>query len=379
MKVMRAPSLARRVERGNEPGTVPVRWHFYAGGALLALAAILLPLVGLVPLLGESAALAAFLAGCTLFVQGIAWWYLPSFAKRAVLLRPLAAFAGPVLLPLAVLAQLAGLDRTSGAIAASALSLFALILLASALAGPLWRSGVPFWREGPHRADDRAAALVLALSLVGMLAVPAVAALAPARVPLAWGSALLLFALGALAHLLPRSRSRASWSALVAAGALVGAAGIALLVAGIPFSAPLSAGFLVAALAIAPPGSTKRAGPRLAEAAPLLVLAAVALAAAIALALAGLARPGWLASLAALGLGLAGLSLLTLPVLFNQRPAARFVPALLLFAVLGVAIGLAGVAIARTSLALAIVAWLRVLWPLRRPRRECPPDDAEPS
>ena len=388
-----APAGASR-KRGNEQATVAVRYHFFTGAALLAIAAVVAATLERLPYLTFEAAAFAFLAGCSLFVEGIALWYLPSFAKRRVVLQRLATFAGPVLFPLATAGALAGIPLARDAALALALALFAGIVLASALAGPRWRGGTPFWAEGPHQADDRAAAFTLALSLFVMIAVAAdaLAGAGERAIALAWPAALALFALGALAHLLPRSRSRAAWTPLVYGGALLGAAGVGVLLAfpavGERVGLALCAGFALAALGIAPPGGKKRAGPRLAEAGPLLVLslAHLVVGLAVANALAPLdARASTavgLILLAALGLGVAALSILTLPVLFNQRPSARHLPILLALATLGGGAGAASLFLpsAGTSaflLAAALVVWLRVLWPLRRPRRECPPD--EPS
>ncbi|HET6405117.1 MAG TPA: hypothetical protein VFH78_10755, partial [Candidatus Thermoplasmatota archaeon] len=260
------------MERGNAPVTVPVRPHFLAGAALLALGALLLlasatarPSQAL-----DDAALVSFLGGSTLVVAGIAYWYLPSFAKRQVLAARATTYVLPVLLPLAALLQLLGAPVLARLAIALALAFLAVSLLASALAGARWRTGIPFWREGPRRRDDLAAALVLALSLVGMLATAAWAAFAPPAprtLPLAWPASLLLFVLGALAHLLPRARGRATWAPLVLLGSVAGTAGVVLLVA-FPgawarLGLALSLGFALAALAAAPPGGGKRAGPRL--------------------------------------------------------------------------------------------------------------------
>ncbi|HVM44920.1 MAG TPA: hypothetical protein VM582_03200, partial [Candidatus Thermoplasmatota archaeon] len=361
--------------------------------ALLALAAgILLASATVRPSAAlDEGALMAFLAGSTLVIAGIAYWYLPSFAKRQVLASRATSYVLPLLLPLAPLLHLLGqraLARLAGELA---LAFFAVSLLASALAGRPWRRGIPFWREGPRRRDDRAAALVLALSLLALLATAAFSAIvpsAPRALALGWSASLLLFVLGALAHLLPRARARPTWAPLVVLGAAAGAAGVAALVA-LPSSwarlgGGLTLGFALAALAVAPPGGAKRPGPRLREAGPPLLAGAAALG--TALVAANLGAPevaAHVALLCALGLGLAGLTLLTLPVLFNQRPSRRHVPLLLLFGASAALLAGVGLAVGtRAGLvlpALALLAWLRVLWPLRKPRRECAPDDAEAS
>lgn len=374
---------------------MPVRWHFYAGAALLLVAALLVAALHALPPLTEPAALYAFLAGLTLFAQGIAYWYLPSFAKRAVVLRPLAAIAGPTLYPIALLGELAGFGLVRDVATALALAHFALTALASAWLGPRWRSGVPFWKaEGPHRHDDRAAAFVLALSLLSMLALAALLALVPEgerALAIGWPASLLLFAVGALAHLLPRSRARGAWPVVVAAAALVGALGAWWIVltepsgrAASPIATALLLAFPIAAVAIVPPGGAKKPGPRLKEAAPSLALGLAVLALALllwsALRLRGETPPPAVALLVALCLSYVGLTTLTLPVLFNQKPAARYLPLVLVFALVSALLSWIALATpGRIVLTSLILAWLAALWPLRKPRRECPPDEPGPE
>lgn len=362
--------------RGNEPATVPVRPHFFVGAALVAAAA-------LAHVAGLAWAAHALLAGLTLFAQGIAFWYLPSFAKRGVVLRPVAAYAGPFLLPAAAALQAAGARSAARWLAWAALALFALVLLASALAGPRWRGGVPFWRApGRHRAGDRAAALTFALSALWMPAAP----LAPVPFLHAWAFALALFALAALAHLLPRSQGRPLAWAPFLLGLPPAALGALMLQGGTLGGHLLLAALLLPAASLARGfAADKPAGPRLRDARAPLAAAGAALVVGIALLLLDL--PRGLATrdaapqvlLAALALAMAGLSLLALPVLFNQRPDARWIRP-------GAWAALAGAALAalapfapvpaaapRVALALALVAWLATLAPLRHPRRECAP------
>jgi hypothetical protein len=350
------------------------------------------------------------LLGGTLLVAGIACWYLPSFAKRAVTPRLLAQ-AIPVLGGAAAAAELLRVIVPSapgvGAAAdvGTGLTLLALaaVLLVSPLAGPSWRGGVPAWRKaGGFQGGDRAALAGFAsaaawLALAGCLLAAAPArGLLPGSFHVSWPVGLALFVLSGLAHLVPRARGAPLVAGLFLLGVLL-ADGAMLLqsadAAPAVASGALGAGLLLcaAALGVHGRGRGKPAGPRLREAGPLLGAAwLVLVGAAVALALVpwrGAAALVGLAGLVvALLLGLAGLSLLTLPVLANQRPAGRLaLPAALVGLVsygllpLGAALGAPAFRAGVVGLCLFLVLWMAALWPLRRPRRECPPREAEPS
>lgn len=378
----------------NARGPIAVRPHFFTGAALLAAGAIL----GVVTaydaaLLPSDAHIIGFLGGLTLFAQGIAYWYLPSFAKRSVVLDGMASYAGPILFPAALVGAIFEIDGLRGPGLILGLAIFPVVVFASAIFGPRWRSGIPFWRaEGPHRRGDVAAMLVLASAFLWMLGAAIGALRAPPTIVVAWPTALGLFSLGALAHLVPRSRSKpALWIPFLAL-TLVGEIGALLAtlarvgIAGKYTRAgyALLAAFALAALAIAPPGRGKRVGPRGREAAPFLWASVGALLLGVVAATAWpsvtLARAvtAYYAFLAAAGLALAGLALLTMPVLFNQRPAGRLVfPTLIVF--LCAATLLAASLItplprwpAALLLAGTLVLWLATMAPLRTPRRACP-------
>lgn len=389
--------------RGSEARDVPVRSHLLAGlGLLVGVAALATLRVPLGLPLPEGDLRLGGLVGATLVLQGIAYWYLPSFAKRAV--TPyLAARTAPWVGLLAGVVPLARLVPPGWLPASMALALdvvlvgaaallaasFAGVLVVSVLAGPPWRGGVPFWRkEGPFRAGDRAA-LAASASGAAWLALAAVLlVLAPRHHHLAWGAGLGLLVLGGLAHLLPRARGSPLPAGPFLAGVLLLDAGLALLAAGVTLGAPVAAaGTLATAAALgrAVDGRGKPAGPRLRQARPLLLAAWLLLVpAGLLLALRALRPEAALAALAeataglAILLGLMGLSLLTLPVLANQRPDPRHLaPA----AGAGVLTGLllaAGVPLpplaplVPATLLLTVALWVAVLAPLRRPRRACP-------
>lgn len=369
------------MDRGNEAAAVDVRPHAYVGAALLLAAALAL----LAPrFVGADARALATLGAATLLLQAVLFWYLPSFAKRRVVLDGMATYAGPILLPVALAVALVPLPLRDVALGL-ALALFGGILLASAAFGPRWRSGVPFWRaEGQHRRGDLAAMLALASGALWLLAEGVALLLWPREgaraLAVAWPAALALLALGALAHLVPRARGRPlAWRVFLAGAAAfqLGAALFAL--ADAPrVAGALVAGLPVCALAMAGPG--KRAGPRMRDARPALAGAAALAAATVALLAAGMTTTGYVALLVALLLAVAAVTLLALPVVFNQRPDARAVAP-------GVASALAGVALnalarglplgrwpAAVALAAALLLWLAALAPLRRPRRACPPE-----
>lgn len=370
------------MERGNEPATVDVRHHFYTAAALLAIGAFCVPFMAAqMPRFPEAAGLFALLGGLTLMLEGIILWYLPSFTKRRVILRTAAHVGPPAFIALVVLGAL---DAPPGIALGLALVSLATVVLASALAGPAWRGGVAFWRsDSPYRAGDGGAAIALGAGALacGVGGIAALAGSMDLAAP-AWIVALYLLPLGALAHLVPRLRARPLAVAPFLAGvALIVAAPFLVLARIDPtFAAPV---LLLPGLAIAAPGGAKRAGARSRDATPPLMAALVALALAAAMLLAGprLAFPGTVALAVALGLGVAGLSLIALPVLFNQRPASAFVP----WATAAALAGVFGFAFAhllgRTLvpgailLAAALLLWLAALAPLRRPRRYCP----EPS
>lgn len=368
---------------------IPVRPHFYTGAALLVLGAVLGALTAARrnPLAAD-AHLVALLGGLTLFAQGIAFWYTPSFAKREVVLDGMASYSGPILFPAALLAGALRVGNFQATLVGLALLLFGVILLASALAGPKWRGGVPFWRAAsPHRAGDRAAAFTLASASCWLLLAGAAAYLRPQALASVWPAALALFALGAVAHLLPRARGRPLRPApFVAAIALLQLDALAMFLQGRALPAALLVGLPLAAAALAFPLRGKPAGPRLREARTLL-LAAVPTAALVPLAALAAPRLGLGATLAAyyafataVALALAGLSLLTLPVLFNQRPAPRYLAPAAGGAALGALLLAAGFLTrlprwpGAILLGVALLLWLASLAPLRKPRRDCAMD-----
>lgn len=394
--------------RGNEPATVPVRPHFATGAVVLALA----PVVGLlwtlgVPRVGPNLPVLLALMGLTLVAQGIAFWYLPSFAKRAVVPSGIAAYAGPVLLGFATLAAVVGpasgiveLLRPATVTLGLALVLFPFTLVASVVAGPRWRQGTPFWRAGgAHERGDRAALAAFAAACAWLAAAGGLLLYAPrpgiGAVTLAWLLGLALFAAGALAHLLPRGAGAplawAGFAAGLVAANLGGALTFWATLAPDPvdpvYAALLLGGGLgLVASALLPRRGAKPAGPRARDARPLLAAALAPLAAGILLLVAGFGvDAAWTtlaayALLVAVALAYAGLTLLTLPVLFNQRPAARFVlpcavafPAGLALVLLS-AVSPVPRALGALVLGAAVALWLATLAPLRKPRRECPPD-----
>lgn len=373
--------------------TIPVRPHFFTGAALLALGAILGVATALRPeLLAPDLHVIAYLGGLTLVAQGITFWYLPSFAKRSVVLDGMASYAGPILFPLATLGTALGQSGMRAAGLVLGLVVFAVVVLASAIAGPRWRSGIPFWRvPGEHQRGDIIAAIILASALLWFAGAGLAALLAPPMIVVAWPVAVGLLALGGLAHLVPRSRSRPlNAPLLLAAVALgeAGALGATLAREGIAIewaraARALLAAFALAALAIAPPGRRKSAGARARDASPFLwaALGALLLAAAAASARRELtlahAITAYYALLAAVGLATAALALVTTPVLFNQKPMSRLIlPASLVF--LGAATLLAASLLtplprwpAAALLAATLLLWLVAMSPLREPRRQC--------
>ena len=392
MNLMREPHVSASM--------IPVRPHVFAGGALLALSALLGLLVSVeTPRVPGEAFLVALLGGLGLFAQAIAGWYLPSFAKRRIILAPVATWAGPVLLPLATLAALLSQPLARDALFALGFATFAAIALASALVGPSWRRGIPFWRApGDFRSGDSAAALALCLSFLWAVAMPGLLArelgLVAGVLPFAAVVFLALFVLGGLAHLVPRSRGRRAWAIVVGAAAAIGTlAGILSLGLAFGLEIPqrlvpflLLIAIPLGALGIAPPGPAKPAGARMREARGPLLLALLHVVAALVIAVTIDDEPTGIAValvlLVALVLGMAGLSLLTLPVVFNQRPRGDAILPTLGAAAIGTLALVVGVMDERSAgpgallLGAALLGWLAVLWPLRRPRRDCV---AEPS
>ena len=357
-----------KLMRGSHVGSaltfLSVRPHAYVGAALLALAALQTALRS-TPWIGRDPDL-ALLGGLTLLLQCVAFWYVPSFAKREIVLKPIAAWSGPLLFPLALVLSYVSFDLWTLA-AGIGLLAFAIVLAASVVAGPKWRSGIPFWRaDSPHRAGDRAAMLAFASAIAWWgLALPLRLA-RPFGPDLAWIVGLACFATGGLAHLLPRARGvpASAWT-LLGALAIVHVAAVATALDRAPRAA-LPLAVVALGFAILPLGG-KAAGPRLREASPLLL-------AALACAILAVVRPAALAP--ALASAILGLALLALPVVFNQRPDGRFVVPAALAATASAAsdallrAGLPGAILFAISLLLALAA----LAPLRRPRRDCAVD-----
>jgi len=371
-------------------------------------------------------ALLPTLGAVTLVLQAVTLWYLPSFAKRALAWRPLAR-ASPWLLAggcaasgwwLAFPSNLFA-DLTA-ALCAAGLLAWSASLLASLVVGERWRGGVPFWRaEGPHRAGDRLAAALLLPGLAAAL-LSGVAGLwlvgasmtldAPGQAVLlgvavwGWVASLALLAAGALVHLVPRGRGQPLHVALAYPGAALLALGV--LLAPVAFGAPLRTGLASAPRALLAAGLVllvlgmrgeippdKKPGPRMRQARAHLAAALVA---------GLLGATGLLAVVDAGGLDLAlgialsttlavgALSVLALPVVFNQRPAPAFLLPAAVAPILGAL--LARVSLDRfpeeggsamrlgaaLALATGLLLWLAALWPLRKPRRACPPGE-EPT
>lgn len=393
MKVMRVRRPARAV------GLIGVRWHAFVGAALLALAVPLAMLAALrLTPLPRDLHLTAILGGLTLFAQATAFWYLPSFTKRAVALDGLAAYSGPLLLPAGIVGALLGFLAFRASLPSIAVGIFGIILLATPLAGARWRSGIPFWRTpGPHQPGDRAAMVALAAAAIALLAAGVVGLFAPPLLAWAWPASLGAFALGALGHLVPRARGRPLLVTPFLTGVACYHSGAILIFAtrsGRSFGdsflgEALLAGAALALAAMLGPGSAKAAGPRWREARIPLLLAFPTLALALGFSLAGrslgLTFSAYYAHLAVVALLLAALVHLTFPVVFNRPPARAFVLPAALAATGGallLAIGFLttlprwpGAAL----LAAALLLWLAALAPLRRPRRDCPPGGPEAS
>lgn len=343
-------------ERGNDNAVPDVRPHAWTGAALLAVGAIAL-------LVRPAFAAPALLAGATLVIATTLYWYLPSFAKRAVLGPAWGASLAPALLVAGVIAAPWG---ASGALQAAGLVALAAHLLASAALGARWRSGIPFWRAGSHRAGDLAAALAIAMGLVLLATGPIVHPLA------VWPTGLLVVGSGCLAHFLPRSRGRDPIAPLVILGAAVACVATFARFYAPSIPAPIApAALLAAAFGIHAGRATKRAGPRLREAR--IPLAATV--ACLVLAAAGLPY----ALLAAAGAMTLAVSVLALPVVFNQRPAAAFLAPASALLVLAAPAALLPWPVAPFVAAGAVALALATLAPLRRPRRWCPPDPPEDS
>ncbi|GEM_PF-3887644 len=382
---------------------VDVRLHVAVGLALGALAAAsaLAPALGS-PVPAPDAHVPLALASLTLLAEALAFWYVPSFAKRSLVAPAVAQHAGPWLLGLGALAAALGgpLDAAAAVAFALALASFGAILLMSGLRGEPWRGGVPFWRtEGGHRAGDSAAVFALASGAAAFLVAGALLALLPLRSTaptIAWLAALALFALGGLAHLVPRSRGAPlaagplrAGVALVDAGALLA---VLVFLAPLPLGAPaalvLGAGVVLAVGSLARPApEAKPRGPRARDARPFALAASLlALAAAFLVVLGFPDRADAViaaaeAALGALACAIAALALLGLPVVLNNVPDPRWtIPA-------AAGLGLGGALGAAASLS-PMPSWpaavascagvaflLAALAPLRRPRRECPPGE----
>jgi hypothetical protein len=367
--------------------TISVRTHAYVAAGLLAITPPLAMLTALRigPFHPETHLLAA-LGGLTLLAQAVAFAYLPSFTKRELVLDGLASYAGPVLFPLAVVGAVLRIGAVRLVAPTLALALFGAILLASAAFGKRWRTGTPFWRApGEFRAGDIAALVAFASAAAWLLATGLLSMARPTLLTFLWPCALALFALAALAHYVPRNRGRPIIWWLFLAGVLALQAGVALRTfARVDEATWLLLGLPLAALAIAPPAATKRAGARMLEAAPLLALAVPFSGLGVALLLvgsgAGLAFSAYYSLVAAIALGLGGLALLTLPVVFNQRPDRRWLWPTVVGALVGVPLLAVGFLTrlprwpGALVLCLALLSWLTMMAPLRTPRRECPPD-----
>ncbi|HUR68895.1 MAG TPA: hypothetical protein VM370_06580 [Candidatus Thermoplasmatota archaeon] len=370
---------------------IGVRVHGYAAAALLALAAPLGILAALRrgPFAPDLHLLAA-LGGLTLLMQCILYWYLPSFAKREVSFEGMASYSGPILFPATLVGAALDMGALRVGLPAIGLGIFGAILLLSPVVGRRWRSGVPFWRTpGPFQRGDRLSMMTLAAGALWLLLCAWLGFTRPTMLALVWPIALLTLVLGALAHYVPRGRGRAMLAAAYALGACAFTLGAALLVAeragaAIPRGLPesLIAGLLVAGAAIAPPGAAKAAGARLGQAAPFLLAGSAAMAGAIVFSVSGrgigFAFAAYYGLLAALALAVAGLSLLLLPVVFNERPDARGLWPSVGCALGGAALFAAGVLTrlprwpGAALLAISVLCWLAMMAPLRRPRRDCP-------
>lgn len=341
------------------------------------------------------------LAACTLLAQALAFWYLPSFAKRELAAPALAEHAAPWLVAAAGLSALSPVEPLTALLLVAGLGVFGGVLLASLVQGKPWRGGVPFWRaEGHHRAGDGAAAWALASGIAWLLVAALLFVLLPVRsvLPLlAWIASLATFALGGLAHWIPRLRgaklaARPFRAGIVAfdAGALVAGATLAIVPALGALAAFLLGGGLVLAVGVLarPEREAKPRGPRGRDAHPLLLGAAVAAV------LAGLAlivgfpdaAPLVFAAselgLAALALAWCALAILGLPVVLNNVPVGRATwPAALGLASAGLLAAIAQLVplpiwIAGVLALAGVASFVVAMSPLRKPRRDCPPQDS---
>jgi hypothetical protein len=387
---------------------VSVRVHGFVGAALLALAAPLALLAALRfgPFDADLHLLAA-LGGMTLLLEAVAFWYLPSFAKREIVLDGMASYSGVILFPAALVGAVFDIGGMRVVGPPLALGIFGIILLASPLVGKRWRGDtvtagggealvdrdpprVPFWRtEGPFRVGDFASMLTLASAAIWFVATGILGLLRPTLVAVLWPVGLCLITLGALAHYVPRNRGRAMSVFPFLAGVAafeVGAVmhGLARLGFAVPLdiASGLLVGLPLAGLALAPPVATKKAGARMREAAPFLAASVPLAGLAVGLGLAGRSASfvfaSYYALLCALAFALAGLVLLTLPVVFNRPPARIWLWPTFLSGLLGAGLLVAGFLTwlprwpGAAVLAVALAMWLLVLAPLRTPRRICP-------
>lgn len=240
----------------------------------------------------------------------------------------------------------------------------------------------------PHTASDRAAAVALGLAAVGLVAGAALGVVGDARavvvLPVA---AVLPLVVGGALYVLPRQAKRpvsGAFAGVVVAATALGAAAtpLAAETLGLPALLAVAVALLVLAgrAARAPGAQAKAAWP---------LFAAGALALAAVMPLTWLAYDAWAAAAAFLlggeALLLAALTYALAPVVVNQVPYdRRWTRGIAPVALVGVAVlawGLLGgppLAAGKALLAGAALAHVANLAPMRRPRRECPPDLVAP-
>lgn len=382
---------------------------FLAAGVLHLVAAAVLGVVAAAPsaLFPEEAHVLVAMSGLVLLAAGLTHGYASPFLKKEPR-SPLVAHASFASFVAADALLLAGswvpLDYARMAVGVGCILLAAHVLLV-ALVGTSWRGGVAlFAKEQPFRDGDRVAAAAFALAFVGLLETGIHAVEPPRGLPTSMLTAfLLLFAFpffgGFLLFLLPRNVKRPAPGLTLHAAALVlfAASAVGFVLA---FVFPVGARFLYpavgAALAVgfaftaflrlgapASPGAqflrargALRGAAAMAVLAPVVLLLAtvttppsidllrlaleahLVLAALLALAAVLLGAPvlvnavpregrwaSWAAALAIVGL------FLLAPAF--QHPRAAFPGALVLLA--------------------ATLVMLAGLWPMRVPRRDCPP------
>lgn len=338
-----------------------------------------------------------------LALTGLAYGYGAPFLKR----EAVGAWPAHVALALVVLADVSvlaeGMDVTDGRWTArfvgASFLVVTLHLAASAAWGKPWRGGVAlFAKDQPYRRGDQVAAAAFIAGLVGLLGSGVLLVWMPRGLPSAGFVFALIgyafpFLVGALCFFLPRNAKMPLPGAtlLVAALALQAFATLGLVVAFLlpglqAFRWPATISFLadllvlvaLARLAFPKPGALLvRALPLLRGAGALAVLGGLGLALAMVGGVPGpVFRPAVYVHLVlAIVLALA-VALLGAPVLLNAPPRKGA------WSKTSAALAIAGVVVAAYApvpgaavLAGAAALALYGVWPMRTPRRDCPPSE----